>query len=388
MHLYIDTFITDEPLRRTAKNLENINQLNNLRKMSAQYQWRSKIDIFKFTLLSYSLQKWKSVCINYECEKAGDAEIAKAYIKAIFPNAKIKNKRSISAMDFVDNLKKYSPNDWIFFATNNDHPIMSNEIINFDLLKEEAEKYSASFLTSILYSHLPEAYLSIKFGTRLYGYNWLNPKIIDETDNSFHVKYSNFCLDSIHAYKSSQLLNFFLEDFGSKKRIIRPENLSSYFSRGNHIVIVPKNRISEHFDGYLHTKDLAFNYIKFHEQPPVFIPDGFFENKYSINFSSFEDRPKDLSLKNNFDVSSCKRASSYSFQSDRGVDLKYCREELPLIYAVNAKNIALKCLSCGCKPEKKIYFNVKFKYIILSSFRFVRNYLYFLYKLINIRKSK
>ena len=45
MHLYIDTFITDEPLRLTAKNLENINQLNNLRKMSAPYQWRPKIDI-------------------------------------------------------------------------------------------------------------------------------------------------------------------------------------------------------------------------------------------------------------------------------------------------------------------------------------------------------
>jgi hypothetical protein len=388
MHLYIDTFITDEPLRLTAKNLENINQLNNLRKMSAPYQWRPKIDIFKFTLLSYSLQKWKSVCINYECEKAGDADTVNAYIKAIFPNAEIKNKRSISANNFVDNLKKYSPNDWIFFATNNDHPIMSNEIINFDLLKDEAEKYSASFLTSILYSHLPEAYLSIKFGTRLYGYNRLNPKIIDETDNSYHVKYSNYCLDSIHAYKASQLLNFFLEDFGSKKRIIRPENLSSYFSRGKHIVIVPKSRISEHFDGYLHTKDLAFNYIRFHEQPPIFIPDGFFEKKYSINFAGFEEPPKDLSLKNRFDVSSCKRASLYSFQSDFGVDLKYCREELPLIYAVNAKNITVKCSSCDCKPEKKIYFNVTCKYIILSSFRFVRNYLYFLYKLINTRRSK
>ena len=145
MHLYIDTFITDEPLRLTAKNLENINQLNNLRKMSAPYQWRPKIDIFKFTLLSYSLQKWKSVCINYECEKAGDADTVNAYIKAIFPNAEIKNKRSISANNFVDNLKKYSPNDWIFFATNNDHPIMSNEIINFDLLKEEAENTQLLF---------------------------------------------------------------------------------------------------------------------------------------------------------------------------------------------------------------------------------------------------
>ena len=388
MHLYIDTFITDKPLRMTVKNIENINQLNNLRMMSAQYHQRSKIDIFKFTLFSYSLQKWKSICINYECESEGDTELINTYIKEILPHADVKNKRSISANDFIDNLKKYPPNDWIFFATNNDHPIMSNEIINFDFLKKEADKYSDSFLTSILYSHLPEAYLSIKFGTKLYGYNRLNPKIIDETDNSFHVKYNNYCLDSIHAYKSSQLLNFFLKDLGSKERIIRPENLSSYFSRGKHIVIVPKSRISEHFDGYLHTRDLAYNYIKFHEQPPIFIPNGFFEKKYSINFTDSAKILKNISLENNLEVSSCKRASLYSFQSNRGVDLKYCREELPIIYAVNARNIAVKCSSCVCKPEKKIYFNVKFIYIIFSSFRFVRNYLYFLYKLLNIRKSK
>ena len=80
MHLYIDTFITDKPLRMTVKNIENINQLNNLRMMSAQYQQRSKIDIFKFTLFSYSLQKWKSICINYECESEGDTELINTYI--------------------------------------------------------------------------------------------------------------------------------------------------------------------------------------------------------------------------------------------------------------------------------------------------------------------
>jgi hypothetical protein len=59
MILYLDTFLSDEPLHKDSSHFDNIIFiLNQLRSNSKVYSKESKDEIFKYSILSYCSYDW------------------------------------------------------------------------------------------------------------------------------------------------------------------------------------------------------------------------------------------------------------------------------------------------------------------------------------------
>ena len=371
MHLYIDTYLTESPIRSEDVHIKSrTRELDLLRSRGYPYQKKPKVDIFRFTLLSYRHIKWETIVINYEIEHAStnDYDGLNAFIRSIFPNAHICNSRSDTAVKFLKNLERFPEDDWIFFSTHNDHVFWSNHEVNFQKYFLKADQYKDR-LCSISYSHYPESSLMLRYGDRLFGYNYLNHRVIYEDESQIHIKYRQQVLDSTHIYRGYDLVDRFAAD-KTGRRVVRPEDLASYLAPGDHIVIFPKEEICYHYDGYTHFEKNVLHPLKFGECPPLFIPDGLEEDSIRIEFT--KDSRSDEGV-----ITSCGAAEFYSFQqtNNDSSDLKFCFDELPLILKGSAASIIRKCNDCPrvVSLENK-------KSLALSSYRYVRNYFYFMYR--------
>ena len=277
-HLFFDVFIEDAIpgiyLRGHKKRFE---EDFNIRTASDAYKFQTKADITRYSIDSYSYFDWESTTFRIECE---NKEHEKIYdeIQAKFPNAIIEKERSATAAEYCKSLQKSNiPNDgWVFFSPNNDHPIVGDG----DLLKiliQDAEYAKSKYpndLTTISFSHLTEALNMRDFSCHEWGsYGNVFSKVIRETAHSYTLKLNRLLLDSLHLYTKEDLLKIFCNCKKTTK-VIRPEDTELYLNEGDHLLIIPKAEICAHYDGYMHINQKV---------PPLFIPDGFFEEKQEIS---------------------------------------------------------------------------------------------------------
>jgi len=329
MHLYIDTFITDIPLHNSNKNYNKpLKLLEEIRSRSYTYRHQQKKDIFKYTLSSYAPIKWDSVTIIFNCEKKEDEPEVYKYASTLFPSAFITTGRSDDRFKFLDRLKKIGNEDaWIFFSPNNDHPIISKNLVDFNSYFLEANKLYLKYpdhIISISFTHFTESINSIFKNQYLYGYYGNFPKVLSQTNNNFNVEFPIACLDSLHIYKRKNLIQFFDQDTNNG-RVVRLEDLHDYRSpKHKQIVVIPRLEICRHYDGYLHTANLVSKYIKARHVPPLFIPDGFFE--------------KNIQIKTNYKkntigfINMTDSASGYSFEDPNFPDLISQQNDLPFFW--------------------------------------------------------
>jgi len=319
-HLFFDVFIEDAIpgiyLRGHKKRFE---EDFNIRTASDAYKFQTKADITRYSIDSYSYFDWESTTFRIECE---NKEHEKIYdeIQAKFPNAIIEKERSATAAEYCKSLQKSNiPNDgWVFFSPNNDHPIVGDG----DLLKiliQDAEYAKSKYpndLTTISFSHLTEALNMRDFSCHEWGsYGNVFSKVIRETAHSYTLKLNRLLLDSLHLYTKEDLLKIFCNCKKTTK-VIRPEDTELYLNEGDHLLIIPKAEICAHYDGYMHINQKV---------PPLFIPDGFFEEKIKIRYG-YTDIKKGW-------VNINPSSKYFSYQDhENGADLKIRLDELPIFW--------------------------------------------------------
>lgn len=299
MDLYIDTYITEARLNAGKIGLDKVaNELIEFRKEKPVYRYRSKVDIFKYTLYTYKEIDFKNIYINFSIDNINSYDDINNYIKKIIPKAIIENKRSSNVGEWLESISKYRKNDWVFYSPNNDHPYICNKNYDFKPAIELANNFRVGgSIVNIIYSHFQESTISPIALSNLYGYYGGVSEIIYEDESFLVVKGGRLKTDSIALYHWEDLYSLFNNASCYDKRVVRLEDLPSYLSKEEIISVIPKIELCRHYDGYGHTKLLVKNYIDFKRVPPLFIPDLFFEK---IN----EDRENILNLQVPFSLRS------------------------------------------------------------------------------------
>ncbi len=326
MILYFDSFITDIPLLpKTQKQLKN-----NIRNTCDAYKMPKKIDIAKYTLASYAVYLWSHVLIRYELDDVKKYKEFDKYIKSLFPKAKIMHRRSDSQKEYIKSVKMLEKfeDDWIFYAPNNDHPIVSPDphvATYLDMLIRTAQKWMKKYpYASIMYSHYTTF---INLPVKGNPENFLEGRDTMLLDDN---KKSRVYLSLKGDFTSVQIVprNLFKTWFTSAdmldKRIIRAEDVRKSVTVRDHVIIVPKKEICAHFDSYEHMLGQP-NEIQTDQIPPLLIPKGFFENTIKISYGYAKYREGWLN------INPC--AKRYRFRDELyGTDLKITLDEIPFFW--------------------------------------------------------
>src|SRR3989344_1046161 len=281
MILYFDNYITDIPLYPSSQKPNDA-----IRNSCANYRMPQKIDIAKYSLASYATVPWSHVLIKYKLDDEAAIPALDDFIRGLFPQATILHHRSDSQDGFKESISIMDAwnDDWIFYASNVDHPIIAPKLDILDAVLEKAQdlKKSHSFV-SVVYSNFSEFINYPRRGNPFHDAYGKDTHIINEDANTISVIKKN------SDYSGIQLLhkNLFRHWFASKDlagiKIIRPESVSEHVMTENHVIVIPKREICAHFDGYAHTMG-SKSEIRADQVPPLFIPPDFFENKIKIAY--------------------------------------------------------------------------------------------------------
>lgn len=280
--LFFDTYIVSGVGSKSGLYASNYveRELSGVRDQFKAYRWQKKIDVVKYTLLSYSTIEWDKVVIRFECEDTHQTNDFLRFCKKYFPESIIENTRSDTAEKYTAALKKLQlpPKSWVFFSPNNDHPYISDP----DCIKkyiDYAEGIQSQFPENdigIIYSHKFEGSLDNKISQPLWGYfNNKFKKLMLEDETAFVTLSNVLPLDSVQILRYEYLLNLFSSS-QNKGRVIRLEDLEFNWAKNtNFMQISPKVELCRHYDGYT-------SYMQF--VPPLFIPDDFFDKKIKLRY--------------------------------------------------------------------------------------------------------
>ncbi len=332
MLLYFDNLITNIPLIPGFYT-----ELDAIRDSCKNYNTRDRYEITLYTLASYAELDWSEVIIVYEfgkdlIHKKNDFE---RFVKKLFPKAHLFYGRSDNQKKFqerVNFINKFD-DEWIFYAGNNDHPFICP---NFDILKKclkKARELSKKWeFVSIVYSHFSETYNIARSGTAIHDLSALykNSKILKENKNLIVSLFPKGWNSSIQIV-NKKLLNrqIFSKNLG-EKIIRRIDEIGEILEIQNQIIIIPKQPVCEHFDGYSHTKFYGFS-ISSSIVPPLFIPEGFFERKIKIRYgyNDYKEGWVNINPSN----------PRYIFEDKTGTDLKISIKDIPLFWGKRISKI-------------------------------------------------
>ena len=285
--LFFDTYIVSGIGSKSGIYVSNYveKKLSEVRDRYETYTWKEKIDVVKYTLISYSKIKWDKVVIRFECEDKSETKEFANFCKEYFPDALVETTRSDTAKKYFDALKKLNlpPRSWVFFSPNNDHPYIQHPKYLTKLIDyaEGVQKKLPEKEIGILFSHKLESTLDNKMTQPLWGYfNNKFKKIIFEDDLAYVTSSNVIPLDSIQILRYEYLLYLF-SNTKNKNRVIRLEDLEFNWSRNKDFIqISPKKELCRHYDGYTN----LMQYV-----PPLFIPNGFFKKDIKVRYG-YDDR--------------------------------------------------------------------------------------------------
>ena len=300
------------------------------------YKYQSRVDVAKYTLSTYSNLSFSKTYFRLSADTKSQEKILGDFIKNNFDNVNDIGSRTKNIKEILTLGNKLSTEDpWIFLCNNDDHPFVSSELSHLyesiNLANEYVEKYEG--LVSIFYSHFQElnALEKMRSGTELFN----SVKVIGEN------KYARALLVKYGYLPAAQIVhrNLFNRWYSVTtdldNNVIRSESLHRAIKNAPQIVIVPKNEICRHYDGYMHTMYslLPRTMIRPEFVPPLFIPHGYFESNIKIQCGgSAVGVGGDI-------VTIDPYAKKYSFEAPDGVDLKCFVGELPFAWKDKIVNI-------------------------------------------------
>lgn len=322
MILYFDSYITDVSLNPKFVDLNEL-----LRSATPAYALSSKIDIAKYTLASYATYPWSHVLIRYELEDITRYDEFEKFVRELFPEAVILRTRSANQAEYKKStaiLDKWDDN-WIWYAPNNDHPLIINDLSMIDKMLAEANSYTTDYdYISIPYSHYSEYVNLPRKCSPSFLMIGLDSKIITENESSIHFVKQDGDYCSVQIVNKKLFYHWFTSKELGENRIIRAEDTKKFISTTNQLLIVPKTEICAHFDGYSHTIN-AINEILPTQVPPLFIPKGFFNRSIKIAYGYDDYREGWVNIN--------PAAPHYSFEVGMaGTDSKISLEEIPIFW--------------------------------------------------------
>lgn len=285
--LLLNTFISETPLSKIENRGKGGSWINthydDLVARKIIYPYR-KLDIFKYSLISYSHINWLTVDINFDSESNSWNKEILDLVNKYFKNATVNSHRILNRSSFLEYLNILKSNDvtWVFYSPNHDHPMNSIIPLNFDSLIDVANELRGSYpdaIVSISYSHHLENISALNVNSLFHGINNIFPKLIFNGLNYAIVRYPRFSPDSIQIFHIADLIDLFKST--STKEIRRTECMIDIFTNiwKTHLLILPKVEFCRHFDSYFHLDNLltggksVLDYI-----PPLMIPNGIFDD--------------------------------------------------------------------------------------------------------------
>lgn len=322
MILYFDSFITDVPFNKSF-----IDPNKWVRESVPNYAMPSKIDIAKYTLASYATYPWSHVLIRYTLADTSRIAEFEAYARSLFPNAVIMQPNSANQTEYRKSLAIMNEwnDDWIWYAPNNDHPIMTHDLSIIDTVLAKAKTFARTHeYVSVIYSHFSEFINITKRGTPFWKQFGRDTTIIDEdTDTISYIQKSgeNAAIQIVN--KKLFAYWFDSEEMGDAV-IWRSEDVRKFHLTPNQLIVMPKREIAAHFDGYSHTiRGLAE--IAADQVPPLIIPKGFFSSAIKIIYGYKTYNPNYTNVN--------PTASNYSFENAHdGTDIKLSEEHIPFFW--------------------------------------------------------
>lgn len=326
MILYVDVFITDKALFPN-KSLDKIE--DEVRGSSTVYKYHNKLDVTKYSLASYAPYQWSKVIIKYDLETIYSEQEFELYCRSLFDNPIIIKGRSDCQKKFKESYELFKDidDDFVFWAANNDHPMIVPGYDDLNAVIQSAKELSKKLKTtniSIDYSHFFESNYKYRNNSPV---NFLKngSDVILETELYFLVNFQKGYLDGIQIFHKDLFYKLFYSQSYGNQRIIRPESLKGKIEYEQYVVF-PKFEICRHYDGYMHLELMQKPYVlKAKNIPPLFIPTGFFENKAYIKygFSKYDTQAININALIDF----------YSFEdSKKKTDLKISIDKIPFFW--------------------------------------------------------
>lgn len=328
MILYFDSYITDEPLQNKWPELRRIEA--RVRAGCRAYRTQTKLEIAKYTLASYAPVNWSHVVIKHELQDPSQVPAFDEYVRGLFPYAHIIHNRSATQREYIESVELLESlgDEWIFYAPNNDHVMVSPDPTICDPLLATAKRLRSERgqHVSICYSHFPEVNASGRASHLVNRVYCPDAQLIDETSTSVAQYYPNGLLDGIQIVHTELLREWFAGQNCGDARIIRPESLAPYIKPPAQIVVKPRTEICRHYDGYMHTMYWGrLVYLPPEVVPPLFIPDGYFDGTIRIAYGF------DAYREGWVNVNATK--ASYRFADPlEGTDLMCALEDLPAFW--------------------------------------------------------
>lgn len=371
MILYFDSYITNSPLTPLVVLPNKV-----VRAGCKNYAMPDKLNIAKYSLASYALYPWSNVLIRYKLEDPNNCQLFDEFIKKLFPKAIIIHNRSDNQKEYKKSMEILDKmnDDWIFYVPNNDHPLIASDISIIDKLIDKAEKFKKKYqFVSINYSHFTECINIPVKGSPANIRCESAPKTIEDDETAISLLLEDDVVSIKIVNKDLFKYWFCSHDLGDAK-IIRSENTAKFFSTPNQLVIIPKQELCAHFDGYAHLMRGVAK-IKPGQIPPLFIPQGFFSNSIRIAFGYDDYREGWTNINPG--------AKKFSFEDNkRGTDLKIGLEDIPLFWKTRIKEIDINPeadLKKIKKGQDKYYATVHnpWKWILFSGdFKFIARFYY------------
>ncbi len=321
MIFYLDTYITDEPLHPAFvwPNRE-------IRNSCPQYKMPRRIDITKYTLASYKMIPWTHVVIAYDVADKDDESTFLDFVQEVFPDADVSRPRSSNQKTYRARVEQVCSfeDDFIFYAPNNDHPLIASNLNHLPKLLKKASRFSQNYpFVSVVYSHFSEFVNAPVVGSPFYRQFSSDSRIVEDDEIATSFVRFNGDNSSIQIVNRNLLQHWFCSHDLGDARIIRAEDVRRFLPTPNQLMIVPKKELCAHFDGYSHTTGITK--ISPDQIPPLFIPTGFFDSSIRIAYGYPEYRDGWVNINPS--------ARDFSFRDRKtGTDLKIGLQDIPLFW--------------------------------------------------------
>lgn len=329
----------------------------------------TKLEVFKYTLASYSVIPFKKVIIYYELDEeflSFNDEINN-YINSLFPQEKIVKKfRMDTKTKWENELKNWNliPEDLIWFTCNDDHVFVDSSLDYLNLIIEKL-KYYRSFNTncSAYISHWQEAIGEAYLGTLHHSLN--RPKKLHPRAPYFFSS-DNVCtvirqrnVISMQILTTELLYNI----ISSSKYQNDFRRTDGIMTNSNQLVLIPHKEIVRHFDAYSHV-GISHDIVSVMK-----IPSGFFENKIKVQIGLAIKQPEYIWL-HPLEINYKK--------NEPKPDYNWAEDEIPLFWKSRIKEIIkeeINPLSLSkAKVKRTIIQALASKFSILNPIIFVSLY--------------
>lgn len=309
MILFVNVFLTDKPFYYISD------------RGRVGYS-KDKLDVFKYTLASYSVIPWEHVVIYCELDEIFKhrAQELESFVQDLFPNCIFRLHRNTKQSEWkiaMEEIFQMPSDDLVWFTCNDDHPFVDYDLSLLNLITDRMKELIKQHPhVACQFSQWP---LMVEQSNDRHTPQALEePAKIIERQREYFLYYSK-CVGSIQIVNRNLLRSWWFDhDYGDAflprtdaggQRVKGPEDI---------VCICPYRELAAHYDG------ISYVDIDLNGTPPLVIPEGFFENDIKILYGATARKPGYVHVN--------PLVPNYFWTDPTGVDYRWVLEDIPLFW--------------------------------------------------------